>query len=360
MKIAHIIPTLNAGGAEKLIYDSAQYYSELGYQVDVIVLRTTDSFFLHDLKKKINVIELGKGSVYNPFHIFKLKKYLINYDLIHLHLFPVLYFCVFAKLLFGLKTLLVYTEHSTSNKRRNNLFFQTIDRWVYSKLNFIGCISNGTRINLINHLGTVPVPIDTIHNGVDLHVFKDSFLNQRRFFSENDFVLVQVSSFRIEKDQKTLIRSLKRLNDEIKLILVGEGSLRKECESLVSELDLNNRVIFLGIRNDIPLILSESNVVILSSNIEGFGIAIVEGMAMGKPVIASNIDGLNDVVKDYGLLFEKGNDLELASHINKLYSNTLFYADVSKRCFERSQDFDIRKMVDSYSQIYKTLIRNNK
>lgn len=356
MKIAHIIPTLNAGGAEKLIVDAIPGYIQEGYEVDIIVLKTTDSFLLNDLRKVANVIELGKGSVYNPLHILKLKRYLLNYNLVHLHLFPVLYWCVFANYFFDLNIPLIYTEHSTNNRRRGNILFQLIDKWVYKKLTFVGCISNGTKINLIQHLGYSPKRIEIINNGINLKVFNIKPDKTKGFFKESDFVIVQVSSFREQKDQKTLIRSLKGLDSRIKLLLVGDGILKGDCEALVADLELQDRVKFLGIRKDIPFILSMSDVVVLSSVVEGFGLAAVEGMAARKPVIASDIDGLREVVKGSGILFKTGNYQELGECILKLYHSSIFYEEIAGKCFERAKEFDISKMIKSYSKVYNSLI----
>ena len=85
--------------------------------------------------------------------------------------------------------------------------------------------------------------------------------------------------------------------------------------------------------------------------------AAVEGMAAGKPVIASDVDGLREVVAGAGVLFESGNEKDLAEKIMQLDSNSELYESISKKCIERAKEFDISKMVDGYMQIY-TLIEN--
>ncbi|RZJ52117.1 MAG: glycosyltransferase, partial [Flavobacterium sp.] len=143
----------------------------------------------------------------------------------------------------------------------------------------------------------------------------------------------------------------------VKLILVGDGVLLEPNKKLVSELNLESRVLFLGNRYDIPQLISYCDVVLLSSVWEGFGLAAVEGMASKKAVIASNIEGIKDIVKDYGLLFEKGNAEELAKLITELKQNEELYASVSLSCYKRSQDFDINKMIESYVSIYQLLLQ---
>lgn len=357
MKLAHIIPNLETGGAEKLIIDSLDYYKEnkIIEKVDLIVFQKTDSPFFLQLSKKYNIISLSEGSVYNPILVFKLIKYLNDYDIIHLHLFPTLYWGVLAKLISFSKSKFVYTEHSTYNKRREKKIFQILEKYIYNKLDFIGCISSATKEQLCKHLNYKKNNIEVINNGIDLSRFENKKQEDYNYFDKDDFVLIQVSSFRPQKDQATLIRSLILLPDKIKLLLVGEGVLKDECINLVKSLDLERRVKFLGLRTDIPELLSYSDISVLSSNHEGFGLAAVEGMAAHKPVIASKIKGVGDVVENYGLLFEKGNEKDLSKLVYKLYCDNEYYKRIADQCYRRAQDFDINKMVEHYVNIYEKL-----
>ena len=79
-------------------------------------------------------------------------------------------------------------------------------------------------------------------------------------------------------------------------------------------------------------------------------------MAMGIPSVASNVNGVKEILDGYGLLFEKGNEKELAELIMKLESDKIFYDQVANTCSIRAQEYDITKMVDSYIDEYKKLI----
>lgn len=359
MKILLLINTLNIGGAEKLVTDIALSNPD-GF--DVVVLQYSDTFYSRLLNSfNINYSYLVKGSLYNPFLIFKIIPILRKYKVIHVHLFPALYWVIFAKIFSFSNVKIIYTEHSTNNRRRDSLIFKIFDRHIYSFLSFIGCISESTRKNLINHLGTTKTPIKTIANGIDLHVFNDANVKIEAFnyFMPNDFILIQISSFRIQKDQKTLIRSLVGLPNSIKLLLVGDGILKDEHIKLVNDLELQERVCFLGMRHDIPELIKISDVSVLSSYYEGFGLAALEGMAMKKPVIATDVEGLSDVVGGAGLLFKKGSVAELQNHILKLYYNKKFYSEVAEKCFLRAQKYDINIMISKYKKIYKIFIDDN-
>lgn len=357
MKLAHIIPNLETGGAEKLIVDSLGYYKNLIERVDLIVLQKTNSPFFLELSKKYNIISLSEGSVYNPFLIFKLIKYLRRYDIIHLHLFPVLYWGVIAKMISLSTPKLIYTEHSTYNKRREKKILKIVEKIIYNRLDFIGCISAATKKYLIHHLNYKKSNIQVISNGIDLSKFENKESHNYNYFDKGDFILIQVSSFRPQKDQATLIRSLELLPEEIKLLLVGDGALKDDCFELVKKLNLEHRVKFLGIRTDISELLCYADVSVLSSNYEGFGLAAVEGMAAHKPVIASKIEGIDEVVGKFGLLFDRGNEEQLSEMVCKLYYDKEYYKKIADSCYKRSENFNINKMVDSYFNVYKNLIQ---
>jgi len=358
MKVAHIINSLSIGGAEKLAIDSLPYYINGLNHIDLIVLKKTKTNFESLLPVGVNPIYLTDKSLYSPLLIFKLIPILRKYDIVHIHLFPALYWVVLANFFSLGKTKLAYTEHSTHNKRRNNFVFKIFDKFIYSKLNFIGCISQATEENLVHHLKSQKLNTSVIFNGIDLSKFEsvhgaDLLYN---YFDKESFVLIQVSSFRAQKDQKTVIQSLQYLPDSIKLLLVGDGELKSSNEELVEELNLNNRVKFLGNRNDIPQLMSYADVCVLSSHYEGFGLAVLEGMISKKPSIASDVEGIREVVKGYGLLFERGNAKELANLVLQLYSNEIYYNEIANNCYNRALEFDIRDMVKQYIDKYEKMV----
>lgn len=98
--------------------------------------------------------------------------------------------------------------------------------------------------------------------------------------------------------------------------------------------------------------------VVMSSHIEGFGLAAVEGMSVGKPFIASDVDGLNDVIRGAGLLFRHGDDKQLAELITPLINDKELYNKVANQCLERAKQYDISKMVEGYMDVYKKITFN--
>lgn len=355
MTILHVITSLDTGGAERLIVDAIPVYQKKQVVSDVVILRDRKTEFRTKLEERSNgkVTGLTEGSVYNPLLIFKIVPFLKYYDIVHVHLFPALYWVVLAKLFSGQKCKIIYTEHSTYNKRRDLYVIKLFDRWIYSFVDYIGCISKATFDNLNKHLYPHNSNLTTIYNGINLSEFtQKERTREYSFFEKESFVLLQVSSFREQKDQATVIRALSLLPEEVKLLLVGDGPLRKINEDLAKELHIENRVKFLGNRTDVADLQRYADVCVLSSNHEGFGLAVLEGMATGKPSIASDIPGLSEIVKGYGLLFRKGDFEELANLIQQL-RNPEFYDEVASKCLNRSKAFSIEAMVDHYIALYK-------
>lgn len=201
-----------------------------------------------------------------------------------------------------------------------------------------------------------------LENSVDINRFKEALPYKKNELisrkANNLKLICMVGSFTRQKDQPTIIKSMLLMEENVHLILVGRGPTLNESRELANKLKLTERVHFLGVRTDIEQILKTVDIAVLSSNWEGFGLVAVEGMAAGKPVIASNVDGLREVVKGAGLLFEKGNVEQLAYKINNLLTDEKIYNDTSKKCIVRADSYDIHIMVHKIFNLYGSLINS--
>lgn len=359
MKILHIINSLQIGGAEKLLKDIIPLCIEKNAHIEVLVLKKEDNFLTDELKKFCKIHYLGTRQVYNPLYIFKIIPYLKNKDVVHVHLFPSMYFAVFAKLFSRLKVKLIFTEHSTSNRRLNRKFLKGVERWIYSKYNKVICITEAVKFSLIEKLNLDIKCLQVIENGVNISKVEKAAPSYRKNFNLNidDFVITMVAGFRIEKDQETLLIALSKLPYDYKLLLVGDGFKKAKCMKLAEDLNLISRVQFLGIRSDAINIMKMSDVNILSSHWEGFGLVAIEGMAAGKPFIGTDVPGLRDVIKDAGLLFNQGDATGLADIIQSLKKDKILYKTVSNNCLIRSQKYDIGFMINKYIEMYDQIVR---
>lgn len=358
MKILQVITSLSTGGAEKLISEIAPMLRDRGHEVDVCAFDGAETAFMQNLiDKGIKVYSFGKHcNVYNPLFIIKLTKLMKNYDIVHTHNTAPQLFAAIGSVLCSV--VLCTTEHTTSNRRRDWKWYAWIDKWMYRRYNKIICISNQAEDNLRKYLPKVK-NVCTIFNGVDIKKFHNA--KPLDTLKSNKKVVAMVAGFRYQKDQDTLIKAFTHLDkDKYELWLVGDGERRPILENLVKELDLNDNVKLLGIRNDIPDVLQTADIIVMSSHFEGMSLSNIEGMSVNKPFIASNVDGLREVVDGYGILFPHEDDEALASIIKKLSEDTAYYQQVAAKCWKRAQMFDIHKMVDAYNDAYNEVYLNLK
>lgn len=347
MKILHVITSLEIGGAEHLLTDllPLQASSE---NVSLLVYERVNNDFEKTLERaNIQILCMNEHNYHNPRLIFRMRRIFRDYDLVHAHLFPTIYWASLAAR--GLNVKLIYTEHSTYNSRRKKWYFRSIERFMYSRYDKIISISQKTQDALVSWLGQQSNRFVVINNGIDI----------MRYASVKVPVvpksLIMVSRFASSKDQETVIRAMQYIDKDATLRLVGDGENRHYCEALTTELGVSDRVKFLGARFDVPELVASSYIGIQSSNWEGFGLTAVEIMACGKPVLATNVDGLKQVVEGAGELFSRANFTELAAKVNYLLSDKVYYEAISERCRNRAKKYDISVMNTLYLQLYKSL-----
>ncbi|MGV0978570.1 glycosyltransferase [Empedobacter falsenii] len=362
MKILQIINSLGTGGAEKLLLDTIPLYVQNGLEMDILVFWNNDHQFINSLKKinccKVYILKESAitKDIYNPLHILKIKKFLKSYDIAHVHLFPAQYFVPLANILNGNKTKLIFTEHNTSNNRIKNSILRKIDTFFYKRFSKQICISEEIKDIFYNTYKFPKEFYPIIKNGVNLDTINKAKAINRQLINSSinveDKLLLQISAFREQKDQDTVIRALLNLPDNFKLILVGDGVRRIICEELAKGLGVAERVIFLGQRMDVPQIMKSVDYIILSSKYEGLSLASIEGLASGKPFLASDVPGLSEIVGGAGILFELYNDKQLASKILELEGNQNLKQKVINNSIERSQEYHIDKMIQAHIGLY--------
>lgn len=354
MKILQVITSLHIGGAEKLIVDMVPLYHEQGFQVDVLLFDGTDTPFKRQLQEKgVTIYEFGRGgSVYNPLYIFKLIPFLRKYDIVHTHNTACQLFAALGSMLCSV--ILVTTEHNTSNRRREWKWYRLLDKWMYGRYQSIICISDKAKDNLCKYLGTNK-NIQIIYNGIDCRFY--STVQEDHSLRTGKIIVTMVAGFRYQKDQDTLIKALQYLPvGEYELWLVGDGERRMFLESLVKKLGLQDCVRFWGIRSDIAIILRSSDVIVMSSHFEGLSLSSIEGMSVGRPFIASDVDGLHEITKGAGILFPHEDEKALASVLHQLKEDKMYYQQIANQCMQRAFQYDIRKTVSAYLEVYNNLL----
>lgn len=361
MKILQVITSLRMGGAEKLVADMIPLFVQEGHKVDLLLFDGVETPLLKMLQSSaVRIIKYNSGgNPYNPLLIEKIRKLIPKYDIIHTHNTSCQYFVAFAKSMCNCHNVkFITTEHNTTNRRRTIWGFKWLDRWMYKQYDQIVSISDKATENLLNFIGK-DFCVNTIYNGINLRKFVSaSCLNGDKVLRKNgsDFVLCMVAGFRVQKDQDTIIKALNYVPQNVKLWLIGEGIRKTECEQLVEKYRLDSRVVFAGIRTDIPQILKTADVIIMSSHWEGLSLSSIEGMSAGKPFVASDVDGLHEIVENYGLLFPHGDAKRLSEIILQLMSQPDYADGIAQKCYEKAMQYDIQTTVDRYLALYASLI----
>lgn len=351
MRILHIILSLEIGGAQRILSDLLPLQKQSN-EVRLLVFKRMNTTFQRLIEASgIEVIDLHCENFYNPLIVKKLILYMRQCDIAHVHLFPTLYWVAIAAS-WCRRIKFVYTEHSTHNKRRDKILFRPIERYIYSKYDRLISISQQTQDNLMEWLKAKQDDkrFVVIENGVNLAAFSSMVS-----VATDKKQIIMVSRFAQMKDQETLIRAMVDINEEAELILVGDGPNKEHCEEVTHELGLTDRVKFLGARSDISELIAQAYIGVQSSIWEGFGLTAVELMAAHKPVVATNVNGLKQVVEGAGCLFEVGDAKKLAFHINEMLKNKYLYTTMATRCYERAKYYDINRMLVRYQEVYNDL-----
>ena len=365
MRILQVITSLDMGGAETLVVNLIPRLQALGNTVGLCVFDGKETPLTQRLKKEspqTKIYALGHG-VYNPFYIIKLAKIMKNYDIVHTHNSSPQLFLAIASLFS--QTNLVSTEHNTSNRKRNWKWYRPIESWMYGRYDHVICISKIAEEKLREYMGGEWLvkssnkykSITTINNGIDVNaISKAEPCKELLDLKENRKSILMVAGFRKQKNQETIIRALTLLDKEkYEVWFAGIGERMEEVKQLAFSLGVSDRVRFLGLRTDIPNVLRAADIIVMSSHWEGLSLSNVEGMSAHKPFIASDVNGLKEVTKGYGLLFPHEDAKALAEEIEHLASDEAYYNEIAERCYNRALEFDISNTVSGYADVYKNI-----
>lgn len=361
MKILHIINSLlRGGGAETLVFTLTIALSKIeANTVHVLSLKNPKD------KEYVQLLEVQGCKCFalsDNLRSFKnvqlLADYVRNggYDIVNVHLFPSFYVAALAKTLKGMSAHLVYTEHSTVNRRRGKLIFKIIDKKVYNVYDRIVTISKEVERALKEHVSNIRTVV--INNGINVSLFENAVPANIRAeigLNEDCRLVTMVARFCFMKDYKTLIKAIARLDSNVHLLCIGDGPFLNENKEYACAVGVNSRVHFLGLRKDVPNLLKDSDVIVLSSEHEGFSISMLEAMSCRKPFIGSDVPGIGDLVKDIALLFEYQNDEELALRISEVLTDKIIYKSVAERCYSFAKQYDINHIAQKYMDLYKSL-----
>ncbi|MEX0621758.1 MAG: glycosyltransferase family 4 protein [Candidatus Woykebacteria bacterium] len=230
-------------------------------------------------------------------------------------------------------------------------------------------VSNFIKHHLIN-TGLSTKKISQIYHGVDTHKFNGGTASQALKTSlgikNGEKILMSVSRLYPIKGINFAIEALKLVlkgRNNIKIVFVGEGPYKDEYKNLAVKLGVEDNVLFLGRHKNVEELLSLADIFCLPSLMESLSFAILEAMSKGKPVVATKVGGIPEVVsdKETGLLVSSGNTKELAEAINKLLGDPELARRLSRNGKERVKDlFRVERMVEETLFAYERVLKKER
>lgn len=304
MKILYIITQFGVGGAEKVVQDLANSMSELGHEIKIVSLLDIIKLEV-DEKVPIETLKINTRS---PISIVRgllaLRNSIDKFDpdIIHAHCFHANIFSRIANI--TSTRVLINTAHShieASSKLMN----------LYKYTDFLCNLTTNVSDFSTNYFiskGYTPInKISTVYNGIDTERFwLKSYTDFNQLLSDKkNFQLLAVGSFKSAKDYPTLIRAISILEksfDKFELTIVGDGDLKALIQDLIKALNLKSKIKLLGNRDDVADIMRNSDIFVLSSQYEGFGLVVAEAMSCGCRIVATDCGGVKEIVDGFGKL----------------------------------------------------------
>lgn len=312
----------------------------------------------------IQVHRLRVSHKHDPRHYFYVKKLLKNFDLLHLHVWNPAS-CRYGFLAAG-KVPVVITEHDPFP-------LKGLKKWIKQKLSLkaraVIVASKASAQTVENEFPQLSDDITIIPNGIDIMEWKTQIsLPDRKEFRRIHFgtqsqevIILSVAELHERKGQKFLIRAMPDVLEKFpntKLVLVGDGPRKRQYEKLGRP--LGNKILFLGKRKDVASLMAASDLFVLPSIREAFGLVLLEAGATGLPIVATSIGGIPEIIehgKD-GLLTEPKNSRALAKAICTLLENPEKGRALAANFKNKVEfKFDAAVMAEKTAEVYDMVLR---
>ena len=377
MKILFVIESLSGGGAEKILSTILNNINTDKFDVTLCCIVNVGQF-LKDLPQNIKYQYI----IPNPNEcksIWSKFKYILKYKLVYSFLPLSLVYrlwvpkgndieiafvegfstkllsksCSSAKKIAWLHTDYAY-NHWTSIIYKNNKQEES----AYLKFNNIVCVSKIVKDSLVKlypSLNNVIVKYNPINDSQIRELATDSSKNV--IINDNSIKFVSVGRLVYQKGYDRLLPIIKRLIDEgykISLTILGEGSDRKNLEKYIDNNKLNNYVSLLGFANNPYSIMTQHDVFICSSLVEGFSTVVAEALILGLPVITTNCSGMKELLgenNEYGIVADN-DDESLYIGIKQLLNNHKLIDYYSKKALDRSKAFSLTNLMSEIEEIF--------
>ena len=358
--IAHLIYRLDIGGLERVMLNCINQMQDQVFE-HIIISLTEANNFAQSLENPIKVYCLHKRPGADLIIHYKLYKLLkqIKPGVLHTYNLPTIEYHPIAKLA-GVQGH-IHAEHGRDIgdpqglNKKHNLLRRSMALFINTYIS----VSEDLHVWLANTVGVANSKNVLIQNGVNTVQFN------REKTAHDRLRLTIVSRISAVKDHQNLLQAMQILKAQLpidalpELAIVGEGELRAELEQYCLQHCLSN-VTFLGARNDISTVLSQTDIFVLSSIAEGIPMTILEAMSASTPVVATNVGGISEVIENakQGFLVQKSDPNALAQAIQHYIKQPALIVEHGNNARQKVLDkFDERIMVQAYVREYKALFK---
>lgn len=361
-KVLFLIPSLGGGGAERVYTHLLNHIDRERFDLYLIVVKL-EGPYVDDLPKDIKVINLKKSSVKWSlikliFEINKIKPHVIMSTLLHLNLALLL-----VKPFLKGKPKVIVREANPPSYSRKSLSKGWLYKWLFKRLydraDQVVAISGDVAEDTVRFFKVDRKKVHIIHNPLVIDQVKsesNEHVHHPWLLDKKEPVLVSVGRLSEQKDFPTLIQAFaKTLNKKrCKLLILGEGPNYNKLIALCKKLSIEDHVDFLGFKKNPYKYVKQSDLFVLSSKWEGFGMVFIEALAVGTPIVATDCSGgpreiLND--GEFGVLTPVGDIEKLSDAMIK----SLEKKKDKEKLVRRAKEFDITSIKRQYEQVFDAM-----
>lgn len=378
LKVIHVVYIFELGGIESFIIQLCNNMDFDKYDNYVVTLidEKLGQIHLFNPNVKVHSLNFKQGEIHTISGFFKTLNSLtklindIKPDVIHSHHeHYVGLFVQLASKLSKQKVVNVRTVHSGGSFYSKQVSLSDFIKLWIEKITFrffsvnLVAVSQGVYDNNAKHFGNIAASNTLIYNGVDLTKFDknryDNTLREKFGLHEDDIVYVYVARLNPGKNHEFLINIWQEILNETPkgvLVFAGDGPLKEELLNMTRDFNLNNSIKFLGSIDNVPELLSISNVGVFPSLFEGMSISLLEKFAMKLPVVASDIKAFSDVANNNvdSYLIPLNKKQEFIDILVELSRDSNLRCVIGANAFKTAEKYSLTRMISAYSDFYST------
>ena len=367
IRIAQVITGLVLGGGGQVMLTIARNLDRTRFEMDIYCVIGGGELVpeFERMGYRVRIIPAYAGETllrYRPAQVLQLARELRegNYDLVHTHLFQADVIGRIAARLAGVPRMIKSLHNMGAWKKRHHLL---VDRCLSGRTERILCCSDELRDSAIRQEKLDPRRVVTIYHGVDVARFSPN-IDRAAYCRELGLdparrIIGTIGRPIPEKGQQHLVDAVPAIlaaHPDTQFLVVGEGPLRKSLEQRAADRGIADRIRFVGARADIPEMLALMDVFVFPSLREGLGIAVLEAMAAGVPIVAANIRPLSEIVahERTGLLVEAASSAALSAGVNRLLADRQLWTRLRTAAGEAvNEQFTETRMVRETEAVYQ-------